>query len=61
MGTDIFVVETTDDILLGTIEFVTGGVIVRDGFVGRPYLVDAADVVRISLAEDHPLVYILAS
>lgn len=61
MGTDIYVVETTDDILLGTVEFITGGIIVRDGFVGRPFIVNAEDIVRLIPAEDHPLVtYILA-
>lgn len=60
METEIFVVETNDDILIGMIEFVKGAVVVRNGFVGRPMRVEAGDIVRLLPAEDHPLVYVLA-
>lgn len=60
METEIFVVETDDDILIGMIEFVKGAVIVRNGFVGRPMRVLSRDIVRVLPAEDHPLVYVLA-
>lgn len=60
MNTEIFVIETGDDILIGMVEFVKGGIVVRNGFVGRPVRVEAVDLVRLLPAEDHPLVYVLA-
>lgn len=54
--TGIFVVETNDDILLGMVEFVEGGIVVRDGFVGRPIIVPADEIVRLTAAEEHPLI-----
>lgn len=54
----LLVVETDDDVLLGTVEVRTQGpystVIIRSGYVGRPVVVDADDVVSITPATEHP-------
>lgn len=55
MSSGIFVVETSDDILLGMVDFVEGGIVVRTGFVGHPIVVPADEIVRLTVAEDHPL------
>lgn len=55
MSSGIFVVETNDDILLGMVEFVEGGVVVRTGFVGHPIAVPADEIVKLTAAEEHPL------
>lgn len=53
---NIFVIETEDDALLGTVEFVNGGLLVRTGFVGHPTFVKGEDIVKLVPAEDHELV-----
>lgn len=50
----IFVVETSDDSFIGTVEFVRGGLFIHNGFVGRPKFVETSDLVRIVPAEEHP-------
>lgn len=54
MGSDLYVIETDDDAFVGTIEFVEGGVLIRDGFVGRPRLIEAIDLVSLTPALQHP-------
>jgi hypothetical protein len=54
VGSDLYVVETSDDIFVGTIEFVQDAVVVRSGFAGHPQVVDADDIERVTLAEQHP-------
>lgn len=49
---NIYVIETLDDTFLGMIEFVPGGILVRDGFVGRPRFVDASDLISMSIVDD---------
>lgn len=56
MNDTIFVVETADDAFLGTIEFVEGGIVVRNGYVGRPVFVEQASLVRVLPADEHPLI-----
>lgn len=55
---ELFVVETDDDVLLGTVELRATGrsatVIVRSGYVGRPVVLDADTVVRMTPASEHP-------
>lgn len=53
---DLVVVETDDDHYLGTAEVRGGQLIVRNGFVGRPVLLDLADVQCVIPASEHPLV-----
>lgn len=56
MATGIFVIETENDILLGTVEFAKGGkVIVRNGFVGRPRIIQVHEILELTPAENHPL------
>ena len=54
---ELLVVET-DDVLLGTVEVRTRGsssvVIVRSGYVGRPVVLVADEVLRITPACEHP-------
>lgn len=52
------VVETEDDAMLGTVEVRSTGrtsvVIVRSGYVGRPVMLDADEVLRVTPAVEHP-------
>lgn len=48
------VVETADDVFLGTVELANDLVIVRSGYVGRPVTLPADQVVRITPATEHP-------
>ena len=53
-GGQIVVVETEDDRFLGSAEVVGEQLVIRSGFVGRPLVVDLAEVERITLVDDHP-------
>lgn len=44
---ELVVVETDDDAWLGTVEVVDGTFVVRSGYVGRPVVLDADDVVSV--------------
>lgn len=61
MFSQIFVVETSDDTFIGTVEFVRGGLVIHSGFVGRPKFIEGSDLVRIVPAEEHPLVEVADS
>jgi hypothetical protein len=51
----LHVLETTDgDAWLGQLGFRDGAVVVHSGFVGRPRVVPAHEVLAITPAEDHP-------
>ena len=55
----LFVLETTDgDAFLGSLVFAAGGVVIHNGFVGRPHVVAQDDVVSIRPASEHPDVYV---
>lgn len=56
MDHTFYIVETEDDIFLGLIEFVAGGVIIRNGFQGHPKHVGAQDIVQMFPASMHPAV-----
>lgn len=51
-NTNLYIIETTDDRLLGTIEFVEGGITVRNGFVGRPQFVAGEDLVNLFIIDE---------
>lgn len=42
----IYIVETESDVFLGFIEFISGGVILRNGFAGHPKQIAAEDIVQ---------------
>jgi hypothetical protein len=42
---ELVVIETDDDVWLGTAEVVDGTFVVRSGYVGRPVVLEADDVV----------------
>lgn len=52
----IYVVETEDDIFLGFITFVDGGVVIRTGYPGHPRYVSSEDIVQLLPAHLHPAV-----
>lgn len=55
----LFVLETSDcDAFLGQLVFASGGVVIHNGFVGRPHVIAQEDVVSIQPAAQHPDVYI---
>lgn len=54
---EIVVVETEDDWYLGTAEMTDGAVIVRNGYVGRPVVLDVNDIQSIIPAQLHPGVF----
>lgn len=56
MDGTFYVVETEDDIFLGLIELVDGGVIIRNGFQGHPKRVESADIIQMFPATMHPAV-----
>jgi hypothetical protein len=58
---ELVVVETDDDLHLGTVEVVEGALVVRSGYVGRPVLLDADEVVSVTPACGHPDVEVLTS
>lgn len=45
---ELVVVETDDDWFLGTAEVLEIGIVVRNGFAGRPVTLDHDDVVRVT-------------
>lgn len=52
---ELLVIETDDDAYLGTVEVARGGqLIVRSGYVGRPVVLAADDVVALTTADAHP-------
>lgn len=53
-NSEIFVIETDDDILIGMVELSSEGIIVYSGFVGRPHIVRLENLVSMKLAEEHP-------
>ena len=52
----LLVIETEDDAYLGTAQVDGDTLVVRSGYVGRPIVVAVTDVLRITVASDHPLV-----
>lgn len=51
----MFVLETSDgEAFVGQLSFSQDQVVIRDGYVGRPHVVDLADVTSIVLADEHP-------
>lgn len=55
----MFVLETTEgDAFLGQLVFSDGGVVVHNGFVGRPHVIAQEDVASIQPAAQHPDVHI---
>lgn len=44
---ELVVLETDDDVWLGTVEIVDSTFVIRSGYVGRPVVVDAEDVVSV--------------
>jgi hypothetical protein len=50
---ELVVVETEDDVYLGTAEFRNGSVIVRTGYRGHPTRVPMQDVTGITVASEH--------
>jgi len=50
---ELVVLETEDEVLLGTAELVDDAIVLRSGFVGRPTIVPVSDVVRLTLAAEH--------
>jgi hypothetical protein len=53
---ELLVVETDDDAYIGTVEVVGDALVVRSGYVGRPWVVPRHEVCEITSAADHPLV-----
>lgn len=51
---ELVVVETENDLYLGTAEVLDGQLVVRSGFVGRPVVLNVQDVERITPAAEHP-------
>jgi hypothetical protein len=51
---EIVVIETDEDLFLGTCEIADGNAIVRSGYVGRPVLIPIEDIESITPATDHP-------
>ncbi|MGB8652792.1 MAG: hypothetical protein WCD35_19260 [Mycobacteriales bacterium] len=51
---DLVVVETENDVFLGTAEVADGFLVIRSGYVGRPTLVALEDVEIIVPASTHP-------
>ena len=51
---EIVVIETDEDLFLGTCEIAGGNAIVRSGYVGRPVLIPIDDIESIVSATDHP-------
>ena len=49
---ELVVVETEDDVFLGTAELTADGVVVRTGFRGHPVTIPAEDVLFISPASE---------
>jgi hypothetical protein len=47
-GGELVVVETEDDLFLGTAEVLADVIVVRSGFVGRPVVLAHEDVVRVT-------------
>jgi hypothetical protein len=47
-GGELVVVETEDDLFLGTAEVLADVVVVRSGFVGHPKILAHEDVVRVT-------------
>jgi hypothetical protein len=50
----IVVVETEEDVFLGTAEVSDGHVVVRSGYVGRPVVLPLPRVRRVTPADEHP-------
>lgn len=55
----IYVVETYDDIYIGTVAVKRNEVRIRSGFVGHPIVLDVHDIVTITRADCHPDVEVL--
>ena len=49
---ELVVVETEDDLFLGTAEVLADVLVVRNGLVGRPMLLSHEDVVRVTAFAD---------
>ena len=50
---ELLVVETEDDWFVGTVELLDDGLVIRNGFVGRPTVLRAEEVVRIVPAAEY--------
>jgi hypothetical protein len=57
---EIVVVETDDELFLGTCEILDGHAIVRSGYVGRPIVIPLDDIEAVIPASEHPDVVIPA-
>jgi hypothetical protein len=56
-GGSLVVVETEDDQFLGYLDVDGEGVLrLRSGFRGHPFLLDADEIVAITVAAEHPCV-----
>lgn len=51
---ELVVVETEDDLWLGTVEVVGATFVIRSGYVGRPVVVDVDDVLSVVPANECP-------
>jgi hypothetical protein len=51
---EVMVVETELSRFLGTVEVRDGEFVVRSGFVGRPVVLSASDVVSVTTPEPQP-------
>jgi hypothetical protein len=50
---EVVVVETEDDVFVGTAEFVGDSVVVRSGFRGHPVVIPVGELVSINPASGH--------
>lgn len=53
---ELVVVETEDDLWLGTAEVLGETLVVRSGYVGRPVVLDVDEVVSVLPATEHQAV-----
>lgn len=53
---EFYVIETEDDIFLGRVKWVDGGLVIYTGYRGHPKHVKREDVVSVTPARSHPSV-----
>lgn len=53
---ELVVVETEDDVWLGTAEVLNDTLVIRSGFVGRPVVLDVDEVLSVIPADESELV-----
>lgn len=51
---EFYVIETEDDIFLGRIRWIPGGLVIYTGQQGHPKRLDREDVVCVTPARSHP-------